>query len=166
MSRYATRVRSTMKAPDFSKIMDASLIRNVQQRVVDGPIKSMIQAGTSPVKGFGRYGAYTAVKENNKSGYPYGKKPLRPVNLTRSGDMLRELGAFNNGSVKSFFIGIFPQADQQIRDRAHGNNYGTAKGIPVRRFIPSRGEEFKVSVVAALREVFAEAIQRMLRRKG
>lgn len=146
-----------MKAPDFSGIITPQVVAEVNDRVVQGQIKPLIASGTSPVRGHNRFAAY-----ENPEKYPGDRKPKRPVNLRVSGEMLSDYGAFQKA--RTLFIGIFDSASESIKNRAIGNNYGTS-GAPVRRIVPAPGEQFKVSVVTALREVFAGAIERALRKR-
>lgn len=169
MSRVT--VKSTIRVPDFTGVIDAKLMHDVQGSVIDNQIKKLIQAGTSPVRGHNRFPGYKAAATKEKTGYPYNvrsefpNKAIRPVNLFLSGDMLQEYVAYRANSIKSFFMGIRPNAPEDVRKRAEGNNYGT-EHVPMRRFIPAPGETYKVSIVKALRDLFAEAVQRTLKRRG
>ena len=155
----STRVKSTLKVPNFASVVDQSAVQDAEQLVVRGQIKPLIASGTSPVRNHGRFPAYS-----NSDKYPADKKPKRPVNLSLSGDMLREYGAQQGNGGASLFVGIVDSASESIKNRAIGNNYGTS-GAPARRIVPAPGEQFKVSVIQALREVFARAIERRLRRR-
>ncbi len=145
-----------MEVPDFTGFVDASLIRAVNTDVVEAVIKPMISSGISPVRGHNRFAPY-----KNPDKYPGEKKNKRPVNLEMTGEMMRNFGASSSKN-KSIAIGILPNVDKGIRDRARGNNYGTENGLSARRFFPGEGETWKVSVLLALREVFAERMKRLL----
>lgn len=157
---YSTTVRTKFKAPDFSGVVNASVISRVQEEVIERNIKASIRVGLSPVQGFGRFVGY---KDPEK--YPAEEKPSRPVNLELSSEMLSWLRAKIGSGGKSLTVGIHSDAPDKVRARAEGNNTGSAKGVAVRRFIPLPGEKFKVSTITILRKIFSDRIMEMLRRR-
>lgn len=152
LADYAKRVLS-------QNFMSPDLVQTIQNEVVEKQIKGLIKSGRSPVSGYGRFEAY---KDPNK--YPGAKgsrlKPVRPVNLTLSGDMLAEYKAARN-SYNSVKIGISESADFEIKQRAKANNLGL-NGIPQRRFIPQPGESFTISIMRTIKNLFTERLKKLL----
>lgn len=102
-------------------------------------MKQLITRGISPIKSVGRFPAY----KNPKDGYPstapkkYGKKNT-PVNLTLTGDQLRDLSFQVKGN--GIEIGY---SEKQAIDKEQGHRDGV-NGQPKRPTLPktSQGEEF------------------------
>lgn len=103
------------------RIHTAEFVSQINTDVVDGQIKRLIQAGTSPVDGYGRF-----VQYKDRESYPADVKSSTPVNLTLSGQMLSYYKAFVRSVGGSLFIGILSEAPTDVKDRARGNNLGTA----------------------------------------
>lgn len=147
-------------AAKLRKIHDPAFLQQLQAEVVEGQIKKLIRAGRSPVEGFGRFPQY---KDREK--YPANKKAKTPVNLTLSGLMLKFFG-IRKKSDRSITVGIFPEASNDLKVRARANNEGTENGIPARRFIPINGERFTVSVMRAIKNLYAKRVKELLSKKN
>lgn len=119
-------------------------------------IKRLIASGQSPVKGFGRFPQY-----KDRLNYPGKRKPATPVNLFLSGDMLKHYTGHQLNE-KSMGIGYASGTPQNIKDRAEGNNIGANK-IPARRHVPLSGEEFTISVMRKIKDVFARRIAELFK---
>jgi hypothetical protein len=147
-----------------TEFMNEKMLKDIQAQVVDGEIKRNIAAGVSPVRGFGRFGEYV-----NPANYPgKGKKrlkPQRPVNLFLTGNMLKWFGTFKS-SATSVQVGIDRNAPSDVKVRAKANNLGTERNgvgaIPRRRFIPQRGEQWNVSVMRKIKNLFAQRVKELL----
>jgi hypothetical protein len=146
-----------------TEFINEKLIKDIQVEIVDGEIKKNIRSGVSPVRGFGRFGEYV-----NPANYPgKGKnrlKPQRPVNLFLTGIMLSWFGVFRK-SGNSVEIGINKNAPNDVKVRAKANNLGTevngVGAIPRRRFIPQQGEEWNVSVMRKIKNLFAQRVKEL-----
>lgn len=166
----------------LKQINSAQFVKEVNEQVVEGQIKRLIQAGTSPVDGYGRF-----VQYKDKDTYPSKQKSATPVNLTLSGKMLSFYRAFAKSVGGSLFIGIISEAPEDVKTRAKANNTGTGmlesvslnkterketknlnkavkgvSGVPQRRFIPQDGEKFTVSVMSKLKQLYAKRIKALL----
>lgn len=133
--------------------------------VVISEMKKAIASGLSPVRNFGRFEEYAAQKKG--WGYPlsvkkqFPDKSLRPVNLKLSGDMLDSLDTKKTkGGVE---VGVFAPDQAQKAKKHQAGDPGV--NLPQRRFIPARkGEEFIVTITRAIRDSFAKAVDRALKR--
>lgn len=145
----------------LQKVVTQEFANQVQDEVVDGIIKKLIRAGTSPIVRFGRFVAY-----KDKDIYPGKRKGSRPVNLTLTGEMLREYKA-EVISGRTLRIGISQSASEFVKIKAQANNLGTTNeggGIQARRFVPVGSESFAVSVMRKLKDLYARRIKDILSR--
>lgn len=158
------------RAVDFvnklRKTVDEEFVQQVQEEVVDGAIKPLIAAGTSPVESAKgrRFRGY-----KNPQKYPAKLKEKRPVSLYLSGEMLRSYVAERVSSVR-LRLGISSRASTDVKIRAEANNVGTvsesgAEAIPARRFIPLKGETYRVSVMRKIKNLYARRIKSLLSSK-
>ena len=163
-------VKSNIKAAVVNKLrktVDSRFEANTQSEVVDGEMKRLIAAGTSPVQSVEGGRRFKGYKNPDK--YPADKKAKRPVSLFLSGAMLSWLKAVKISGTR-ISIGIPSYAPEEIKIRAEANNVGTvdSKGqvaIAARRFIPLRGETFAVSVMRKLKTLYAKRIKELLSSK-
>lgn len=158
---FKIKVKSNIRAVVQNKLrnfVDDQFVKDVQSEVIDGTIKPLIAAGVSPVDtAEGR----RFVGYKDPVTYPGNKKAKRPVNLYLSGIMLSWYKAVKiSGSRIS--LGIPTNAPQDVKDRAEGNNIGTESGIPARRFVPLRGESFRVSVIRKLKNLYAKRLKELI----
>lgn len=151
-----------------ANLVTSELAQQIQTEVIDETIKPLIASGVSPVEGYAS-GKRRFDKYKDPKKYPAKKKPKTPTNLFLSGLMLSFYTAKRiTGNILR--IGIPSDAPQAVKDRADGNNVGTktksgAVGIPARRFIPLKGETYRVSVLRKIKKVYAERIARLLSTK-
>lgn len=167
---FTVKVKSNLRAQaiaKLNKVVDDQFVARIQNEVVDGEIKRMIAAGTSPVQsveGGRRFAGY-----KNPDKYPAKKKAKRPVSLYLSGLMMSWYKAVRV-SGRTIQMGIPSDAPMEVKDRAQANNEGTVneKGeiaIAARRFIPLKGETFAVSVLRKMKNLYSERIKTLLSSK-
>lgn len=138
-------------------------LKEIGDAVVDS-MKETINSGLSPVKGEGRFEAYSGANDRRK--YPfnvqkqYPNKTLRPVNLTLSGHMLNALSAEPSGGKITIGIG------GKEAEKAQRHQLGDDKSnLPRRRFIPAQsGEQFIVSITRLIRDLYSEALSAILKK--
>jgi hypothetical protein len=133
----------------------------VQKEVIDDTIKPLIASGVSPVDAAGVARRYPKYKDPKT--YPAKRKPKTPTNLFLTGVMLSYYKAKRIGA-NILRIGIQAEAPEDVKDRAEGNNVGT-KDIPARRFIPLKGESYRISVLRKIKKLYADQIARILSTK-
>lgn len=167
---FKVKVSSKFRAQLTDKvrnIVDDQLVKDVQREVIDGQIKPLIAAGVSPVKSVDGGRRFRGYKDPDK--YPGKRKTKRPVSLNLTGQML----AFYKSekvSGNTMSIGISRRAPQEVKDKALANNVGTVNSegevaIAARRFVPLRGENFNVSVVRKIKNLYAKRIKALLSSK-
>lgn len=147
-----------------TQFVNEKLISDVQKLVVEDEIKRQMRRGVSPVRGFGRYGEYL-----NPTEYPgKGKqrlKPSRPVNLFLTGEMQSWLMAFKKQG-NAIFVGIKKSAPKFVKIKAEANNLGTTRNgvgaVPRRRFIPQIGEQWNVTIIRKIKDLFAKRTKELL----
>ena len=127
---------------------------------VGAAINALIMAGTSPVKGFGRYKEYsTSYKAAIKDGQYGGGKKIRPVSLHLTGAMLKSQTAretTRNGR-KVVTVGY-------TDPKAGYHNAGNEK-LPRRPLIPSLpGEEFSRAIFEKVFRMAKESIDEILKK--
>ncbi len=122
-------------------------------------MKALIAVGQSPVRGFGRFAQY-----KNPSKYPGGKKNRTPVNLSLTGDMLKELNYRRSGN--KIEVGILPDAPNKIKIIARVHNTGERSDIVQRQFIPNDGEEFVISIQSKIKSMFRERVLEIIKARN
>lgn len=133
-------------------------------------MKQFMSAGQSPVKGVGRFEAYSTQrnKDPKKRLYPfnvkkeYPGKQVRPVNLKLSGDLYDSIDyrVIQSGVQVGHFS---PSKD--IREKFEKHNLGTDPRVPKRQYLPGQGQTFNVSIMRNLKELVISRIKSILRRK-
>jgi hypothetical protein len=105
-----------------------------------------------------------------KKGYPwsamgkYPDKKVRPVNLELSGEMLDALTFRVLPSKNAIEVGIIG-GSADVKERAKAHHDGT-KDMARRRFIPGEGEEFAVSIMRAIRELYGKRLAYLIGRSN
>lgn len=131
-----------------------------------GGIKKALAVGLSPVKKFGRLAAY-AVQRKGK-GYPeidrikekYPDKKTRPVNLSLSGKMLKDMKGVKQRD--GVLLGYMDDSKSSLLARVH--NSGERKDIPQRKFLPTGpGEEFILSLTRAIKDIYLNRIRAIIK---
>lgn len=164
--KVSSKFRATI-ASKLNKVVDAKFVQDMQSEVVDGEIKRMIAAGVSPVDSYEGGRRFRGYKDPKK--YPGTKKAKRPVSLYLSGVMLSFYKAVRV-SGRRLTLGIPTNAPEEVKVRAVANNVGTvsesgAEAIPPRRFIPLKGETFRISVLRKIKNLYARRIKDLLSSK-
>lgn len=157
---FSVKVRTNIRADVVNKLrntVDERFVADMNKEVV-GEIKKLIASGVSPVQGFDNKKRFDQYKD--KDTYPAKLKPNRPVNLNLTGVMLSWYRAVKVSGIR-ISIGIPAAAPQDVKDRAEGNNVG-ANGIPARRFVPLKGENYAVSVLRKLKSLYAQRIKTLI----
>lgn len=167
----------TIKLPTLDKISRKGIVtsgfQNKLGKTIVSEIKSRIKTGRSPVAKAGRYPGYKADRSGdrkNPSFYPnsvkkkFPRKQRRPVNLTLSGAMLKELTwGMTKGGVK---IGML-KASKRIKDIFESHNEGTneSRGVPRRPILPTgKGEKFTASIVRRIRSLYLARVRQVIRK--
>lgn len=166
---FKVKIKSNIKAEVINRLkktVDEDFIRSMNTDVV-GEIKRMINGGVSPVQNFEGQRRFKKYKDQDK--YPGKKKAKRPVNLFLSGAMLSWYRAVKISGIRISF-GIPSNAPSEIKDRAEANNVGTtnsegAVAIASRRFVPLPGENFNISVLRKLKNLYALRIKVLISKK-
>lgn len=167
---FKIKVSSKFRVDVMNKLrntVDDKFVSDMQKEVIDETIKPMIAAGVSPVDSFEGNRRFEGYKDPKK--YPAKKKAKRPANLNLTGIMLSWYKAVKVTGTR-ISLGIPTNAPQDVKDRAHGNNEGTTTeaglpAIPPRRFIPLKGENFRISVVRKLKNLYAKRFKDLLSSK-
>lgn len=167
---FKVKIKSNIRAQMINKLkktVDAKFNQDIQREVVDGEIKRMIAAGTSPVRSVEGGRRFKGYKDPAK--YPADRKAKRPVSLWLSGEMLSWYRSTVISGIR-ISLGIPTNAPAEVKIRAEANNIGTtnSKGevaIAARRFVPLAGEEFATSVMRKLKNLYAKRIKELLSSK-
>ena len=146
-------------AAKVKKTVDEAFAYEVHRKVVNDEIKQLIASGTSPVDS--REGRRFKGYKNPES-YPGKRKEKRPVSLWLTGEMLNWYQAWKVNGLR-LRIGIHTNAPEDVKIRAVANNEGVPeKNISARRFIPMRGETYRISIIRKLKELYAKKIKSIL----
>jgi hypothetical protein len=167
------KVKTKISLPVLQDIKELNSSRNLDKvgNLVVNEMKDSISRGLSPVRGEGRFEAYSGQKierGGRSKGYPFNvqkkfpNKKVRPVNLFLSGDMLEALT--HKKKSDSILVGIFKPSEAE---KAQGHQLGDPKkGLPRRRFIPAaNGEEFTVSITRSIRQLYSELLDGILKKR-
>lgn len=160
--KVSSKYRAVM-TNKLKQVVDAQFVQDMQRDVVDGEIKRLIAAGVSPVDGYeGR--RFAGYKDPKK--YPGDKKAKRPANLELTGAMLSFYKAVRVTG-RRLTLGIATAAPEDVKVRAVANNLGTTKedgtsAIRARRFVPIKGETFRISVLRKIKNLYARRIRTLL----
>ena len=118
-------------------------------RLLKQEIKSFLEDGVSPVKGFGRFKSYSPTYTNQIMAGKYKEygKRVRPVNLNLSGDMIDSLYT-RSDKLGEIIVGF----TDELAD-IH-NRQGAGKSKVKRRLLPHENEEFSRVITEKLLELF------------
>lgn len=148
--------REKLVAKVKNNLVNRDVVDQLNKEVVT-EVKRFMAAGTSPVRNKRRFVGY-----KDKDKYPGERKAARPVNLFLSGDLYGALTAAKT-SMMSFYIGVSSLASNKIKTYAKANNLGE-NGIPERRFVPIKGEEYNVSIVRKIKDIIARRIAEIIKK--
>lgn len=150
--KVTTTIRS--KTPkNLRNVINDKVLSRIQSEVIDTVIIPNMKAGSSPVRGKGRFKSY-----KNPEKYPGNKKSKTPVNLRNKGNLYKAYrGKKQDG--KSLKIGIIDK-DVSVYSKAHneGNETTTA-----RRHVPLKGEQYSVKAMRRLKKIISDRILEILK---
>lgn len=184
MSKVTFTVKGVLKDISEGKLLTKSNLDEIGRETVT-EMKDFISKGISPVKGVGRFEAYSAVR--NSSGnkptnrYPLDKqtqqinpsKKINPVNLSLTGKHMRTLShkaTPRQDSAKTSYgvqIGhINPDAETMEKFLTHneGKYASSTEKIPQRKYLPTGpGSEFIVSIARMIKGIYSKQIKAIIK---
>lgn len=187
------KIKVTLKLdPNVTpKIMFSPVLQDRLGSMIVAKMKELIAAGISPVKGEGRFEAYSAQRKanavatvNRKSAggfkraqqvrrssslYPnsvrkqFPGKQLRPVNLNLSGQLINALNYFSRtGQVEVGHV----NASDRTRRLFDVHNEGKDENVPQRKYLPNKpGEEFVATIMTMIKSIYRDRIKSQLKKK-
>ena len=142
----------------IDRFIDGTTANSIGNAVVD-EARNLIASGISPVRGHGRFERY---KDRTK--YPGNRKSVRPVNLYLSGDMLDTGFGFRRTERDSIEVGMV-KGSSHVKEIAGYHHDGTEK-MAQRRFIPGDDEEWSVSIMRRIRDIYGERLAKLIRQSN
>ena len=133
-------------------IPNKTAAKDIAGRIIVDSIRESTSRTISPVTGRGKFKGLSKSYKKFKSESGKGTG----ANLLFSGDMLSSLES-QDVSSNVIEIGIFPDSGEADKADGH-NNLSGISSLPTRRFIPGKGETFKIKI---MKEV--ESTLRLLR---
>lgn len=146
----------------LDKFVDNTTANAIGVTVVE-EAKRMISEGQSPVRGYGRFPGYSdsyqdAIKGGGKL---FTDKKVRPVNLEQSGAMMKLFGfRIKDQSIEVGFVG-----NGEHKELAEIHNEGAGK-MPQRKMVPGDKEEWAVTIMRAIREVYGSRLEKLIRQSN
>lgn len=156
MAKTRTKVHFSITTL-MQNFMTDAVAREIGEAVHE-EVRSLISKGQSPVRGERRFSQY-----KNRKSYPAALKPAVPVNLQLSGEMLNSLNFQRRGDVVDYGFLASTPADVMTRARAHQE--GTDK-MAARPMVPEAGQEWAVSVVRKLKDVYSRRLQAIIKKSN
>jgi hypothetical protein len=136
----------------IDRFVDGTLANAIGSTIVT-EAKRQIADGQSPVRGHGRFAKY-----KDQKSYPGKLKPYRPVNLNLSGETLREFSY----RVRQDMVEVgMVDASKESKEIVQAHNEGTAN-MAMRRIIPQEGEEWSVSIMRKIRDLYGERLRKLI----
>lgn len=141
---------STVSDSEISSLLEIDAPDNVKEEIGEYLVEQILAStaeSKSPVAGYGRFPALSKLykekkEESGRSGVP---------NLDYDGDMLSSLDyELTEDGIK---IGVF--GDQAPKADGH-NNFSGDSQLPMRRFLPDVGEEFRKDITAEIEAILNE----------
>lgn len=142
----------------IDKFVDGTTANALGKTVAEEALENISQ-GLSPVRGYGRFEAY---KDRKK--YPGDLKPARPVNLWLSGAMLKAYWYRLGRQKDSIEVGMVRGSASDIEKAQHHQD-GT-EHMAQRKIVPGEGEEWSVSIMRAIREVYSKRLSDLIRQSN
>lgn len=154
LNKPGTEIVSRATADDLGKSIVARM-------------KKMITAGISTIEGNGRFPKYKHAGKPDK--YPaiargdYPNKRQSPVNLTLSGEMLKNLSSTPVRTGKNWGPEISYTGDAALKESGHREG---VRGQPKRPTIPDarKGEKFNQTIMSLITETFTKAMSDFLKK--
>ena len=125
----------------LSGLPNKDAAKDIAGRIIVDSIKESASRTISPVKGRGKFQGLSKDYKKIKSKAGKGTS----ANLLFDGDLLSSLES-HDVSTNVIEVGIFDDSGQAPKADGH-NNLSGKSSLPTRRFIPSKGEEFKVKIM-------------------
>lgn len=153
------KVKTTSKFQILDLIdnfVDKATVREIGETIVT-EAKENISQGLSPVRGYGRFEKY-----KNPKKYPGELKNQRPVNLELTGEMM---DAYDYREGKKDVVNVGVYGSSFAREKARYHQEGTDK-MAQRKLIPGDGEEWSVSIMRKLREVYSTRLKFLIRQSN
>jgi len=142
----------------LDKFIDGATAESIGRAVVEES-KKLIATGQSPVRGFGRLERY-----KDRKSYPGKLKNATPVNLNLSGAMLDGLTFRRKGS-DVIEVGMLG-GSAKVKEIAGYHQDGTPN-MAARRFVPDAdGEEWAVSIMRRIRDLYGERLAKLIRQSN
>ncbi len=141
--------------------IDGATEKAIGRTIVDSA-KEMIASGQSPVRGYGRFEVYSdSYKEDLKGalGKKLGKT-VRPVNLYATGEMIDDGYDFRRKDDTTIEVGMISGSEERKRIAGYHND-GTEK-MPARPIVPERDEEFAVSIMRDVGDVYGSRLRKLI----
>ncbi len=170
MKKYSSKSIDVTWKYDFQKkIRDKFSNKEWAEAVDGGVIMSILTGmnrGVSPVDKFKNFAKY-----KNPEKYPAKLKPSNKPNLNNEGVLYGAYKAKAGKELMSITLGVHESESKEIKVIAKANNEGTItkdgkQGIPARRFIPLKGENYKNAIVLEIRKLFAMILSKTINTKG
>jgi hypothetical protein len=144
----------------LDSFVDQTTANTIGQTVVD-EAKRMISEGQSPVRGYGRFDGYSdtykqTIKNNPRT--EFSDKNVRPVNLSLTGKMLSLFGFRVRGQAVE--VGFVRSGEHAELAEIHNEGLGK---MPQRRMVPGDGEEWSVTIMRAIRDVYETRLEKIIR---
>lgn len=151
----------------MNQLVDEKFVKAIQSEVIDEGIKPMIASGQSPVESYEGNRRFAGYKD--PKAYPGDRKSKRPVSLFLTGEMLSWYKSWAV-SGRRISLGIPTNAPHNVKVKAEANNVGTVDSygqiaIAARRFIPIKGETYRVTIMRKLKNLYARRIKELLSSK-
>ena len=142
ISNLTKRVRKAFNREIADGVLGKQIIESIRE---------LIQKGISPVEGYGRFQRYsqsyrTAIKERRVPP----KTKVSPVNLTKSGAMLKSLVALDKGGK------LILQFENEV---ASYHQKGT-RYLPIRKLFPTGNERFSNRVTQKIKLALRRAVRK------
>lgn len=153
------------KIEDLQAPLKQSEARQLGDVVVDA-MREDIEGGNSTIKGRGKFPAYRG--EYRRRIQKYGRigkfsKKLRPVNLTLTGEFLKNLKVQVRKVKQGYapLLGFFETREQKMEEGHRTGHNGQAK----RPIIPARNEVFTVKIQRVYLDLISRAIAKIAKRR-
>lgn len=142
----------------IDKFVDNATANTLGETIVE-EAKDNIASGLSPVRGYGRFERY-----KNRKKYPGDLKSARPVNLNLTGAMLRAFGYRIGREKDTIEVGMIRGSASDLA-KAKAHQEGT-EHMAQRRMVPGEGEEWTVSIMRKIRNVYSKRLANLIRQSN
>ncbi len=126
--------------------------------------KQNISEGLSPVRGYGRFEKYKNPKQYPGQLTGSLAKNQRPVNLFLTGEMLKGYWYKLSGKKDTIEVGM-TRGTAFANEKAKYHQEGT-ENMAQRKIIPSDGEEWSISIMRKLRDLYSKRLADLIRQSN